>query len=115
MEKKIVSEELEEISRWFLSSREERKQASKVNESAESRTQEPESEFETDESVSIRRRISFSKSQTGQNEMKASLLKHLQDNYLIQRVELKKTTEEIQPKEKKHIKEEVLLYIKDSP
>jgi hypothetical protein len=115
MEKKIVSEELEEISRWFLSSSEERKEAPKVNESEESRLHRPESEFEIDESVSIRRRISFSNSQTGQNEMKACLLKHLQDNYAILRVELKKTTEHTQPKEKKHIKEEVLLYVKDSP
>jgi hypothetical protein len=115
MEKKIVSEELEEISRWFLSSSEERKAALKVNESEESRLHRPESEFEIDESVGIRRRISFSSSQNGQNEMKACLLKHLQDNYAILRVELKKTTEQIQPKEKKQIKEEVLLYIKDSP
>ncbi len=115
MEKKIVTEELEEISRWFLSSSEERKEASKVNESEEPRLHRQESESETDESVNIRRRISFSNSQNGQNEMKACLLKHLQDNYAILRVELKKITEQIQPKEKKHIKEEVLLHIKDSP
>ena len=113
MEKKIVSEELEEISRWFLSSSGEGKEAPKVNESEEKQLHQPESEFETDESVSIRRRISFPNSQNGQNEMKASLLKHLQDNYAISRVELKKTTDHIQPKTRKNTKEEVLLYIKD--
>ena len=112
MEKKIVSEELEEISRWFLSSSEEGKETPKVNESEE-RLHQPESESETDESVSIRRRISFPNSQNGQNEMKASLLKHLQDNYAILRVELKKTTDRVQPKARKNTKEEVLLYIKD--
>jgi hypothetical protein len=112
MEKKIVSEELEEISRWFLSSNEEGKETPKVNESEE-RLHQPESESETDESVSIRRRISFPNSQKGQNEMKASLLKHLQDNYAILRVELKKTTDRVQPKTRKNTKEEVLLYIKD--
>jgi hypothetical protein len=112
MEKKIVSEELEEISRWFLSSREEGKEAPKVNESEE-RLHQPESESETDESVSIRRRISFTNSQNGQNEMKASLLKHLQDDYAILRVELKKTTDRVQPKTRKNTKEEVLLYVKD--
>jgi len=112
MEKKIVSEELEEISRWFLSSREEGKEAAKVNESEE-RLHQPESESETDESVSIRRRISFPNSQNGQNEMKASLLKHLQDDFAILRVELKKTTDRVQPKTRKNTKEEVLLYIKE--
>jgi hypothetical protein len=112
MEKKIVSEELEEISRWFLSSSEEGKDAPKVNESEE-RPHQPESGSETDESVSIRRRISFPNSQNGQNEMKASLLKHLQDNYAILRVELKKTTDRVQPKARKNTKEEVLLYIKE--
>jgi len=112
MEKKIVSEELEEISRWFLSSSEEGKDAPKVNESEE-RPHQPESGSETDESVSIRRRISFPNSQNGQNEMKASLLKHLQDNYAISRVELKKTTDRVQPKARKNTKEEVLLYIKE--
>lgn len=112
MEKKIVSEELEEISRWFLSSSEEGKETPKPNE-AEERLHQPESESETDESVSIRRRISFPNSQNGQNEMKASLLKHLQDNYAILRVELKKTTDRVQPKTRKNTKEEVLLYIKE--
>jgi len=114
MEKKIISEELEEISRWFLSSREEGKEAPKVNESEERQLQRPESECEIDESVSIRRRISFPNSQTGQNEMKSCLLKHLQDNFAISRVELKKTTDQFQPKAKKNVKEEVLLYLKDS-
>jgi hypothetical protein len=113
MEKKIVSEELEEISRWFLSSSEEGKVAPKVNESEERQFHQPESESETDESVSIRRRISFPNSQNGQNEMKASLLKHLQDDYAILRVELKKTTDHVQLKTRKNTKEEVLLYIKD--
>jgi hypothetical protein len=72
-----------------------------------------ESESETDESVSIRRRISFPNSQNGQNELKASLFKHLQDNYAILRVELKKTTDCVQPKARKNTKEEVLLYIKE--
>lgn len=111
MEKKIVSEELEEISRWFLSSSEEGK---KVNESEKRPPHPPESEIEIDESVSIRRRISFPNSQSGQNEMKACLLKHLQDEYAIARVELKKTKEHVQVKGKKNTKEEVLLYIKDS-
>jgi hypothetical protein len=114
MDKKIVSEELEEISRWFLSSSGEGKEAPKVNESEEKQPRPPETEFEIDESVSIRRRMSFPNSQNGQNEMKASLLKHLQDNYAISRVELKKTTDHVQPKTKKNIKEEVLLYVKDA-
>jgi hypothetical protein len=113
MGKKIVSEELEEISRWFLSSAEERKEARRVNESVESKLLRPESGSELDESISIRRRISFSNSQNGQNEMKACLFRHLQEDYAILRVELKKTSEQILPKEKKHLKEEVLLYIKD--
>ena len=111
MEKKIVSEELEEISRWFLSSSEERE---KVNQSEERPPHPPESEIEIDESVSIRRRISFPSSQSGQNEMKACLLKHLQDDYAIARVELKKTTDHVQPKGRKSTREEVLLYIKNS-
>jgi hypothetical protein len=111
MEKKTVSEELEEISRWFLSSS---KEGKKVNESEERSPHRPESEIEIDESVSIRRRISFPNSQSGQNEMKAWLLKHLQDDYTIARVELKKTTDQVQPKGKKNTKEEVLLYTKDS-
>ena len=80
---------------------------------SEERLHQPESESETDESVSIRKRISFPNSQNGQNEMKASLLKHLQDNYAILRVELKKTTDRVQPKARKNTKEEVLLYIKE--
>lgn len=111
MEKKIVSEELEEISRWFLSSSEE---GEKGSESKEKPLHRPESEMEIDESVSIRRRISFPNSQSGQNEMKACLLKHLEDNYVIARVELKKTTDHVRSKGKKNTKEEILLYTKDS-
>ena len=115
MEKKIVSDELEEISRWFLSSsRGEGKEASKANESEERPPHPPESESEIDESVSVRRRISFPNSQRGQNEMKACLLSHLQENYLISRVELKRTSDHFQPKAKRSTKEEVLLYLKDS-
>jgi len=111
MEKKIVSEELEEISRWFLSSSEE---ARKAGEKEERPAHRPEGEIEIDESVSTRRRISFPDSQKGQNEMKACLLKHLQEDYVVSRVELKKTTDHVQPKARKNTREEILLYTKDS-
>ena len=111
MEKKIVSEELEEISRWFLSSSEEGRKEGEKDERPPSR---PESESEIDESISIRRRVSFPDSQKGQNEMKACLLKHLQEDYVLSRVELKKKTDHVQPKAKKQTREEVLLYSKDS-
>ncbi len=116
MEKKIFSEELEEISRWFLSPNEERKEGpgKSLPESVEGQTHQPGEEFEIDETVHVHRRISFSNTQNAQNEMKACLLKHLQENYTILRVELTKTTDQLLPKAKKNIKEEILICVKDS-
>ena len=130
MEKKIFSEELEEISRWFLSSNEERKEGptKSLPESVEGQTHQMDGqthqadgqthqtgeEFEIDETIRVQRRISFSNTQNAQNEMKACLLKHLQENYTILRVELMKTTDQLQPKAKKSVKEEVLICVKES-
>lgn len=71
-------------------------------------------ESEVEETVSVRKRIGYPNTENAQENIKRCLFKHLDEDYMICRVELKKTKNISQPRAKKRTQEEILIVLKDS-
>jgi hypothetical protein len=109
------NQELEGISDWFISANDEKAKASER--SQETRTEHyglRDKEYEVDELVTVRRRITVPNTEDGQNSMKELLQKHLEDRFTLFRVELRRTVGKADKKARKSIREEVIILHKDS-
>ncbi|MGD2124834.1 MAG: hypothetical protein PVG99_02070 [Desulfobacteraceae bacterium] len=116
MEKKSAARELENVADFFLSSgKKEKTPDNNLSEFNGDDSDQAEGEFEVEEAVSVRKRIAYPDAENAQENIRQCLLKHLQEDYHIYRVELRKTTDIERPRSKKSKKEEVLIFLKGSP
>jgi uncharacterized Rossmann fold enzyme len=114
MAKKSRAGELENIADFFISSKDKEEAA---EDSLNALAEDPnpgEAEFEVEETVSVRKRITYPDGANAQDNIKRCLLKHLEEKYKIHRVELKKTVDMEMPGNKKKTQEDVLILLKDS-
>jgi hypothetical protein len=75
----------------------------------------PEIECRIEESVSVRRNIAYPPSPNAHQNILNSLSKHLEENYSIKRIDLRKTDEILRPGKVKYIDEDVTICIEDHP
>ena len=116
MEKKGPVQDLEKLSNLFISSGDkETGSAEDVPEPKEMDSAQAAGEFEVEELVSVRKRIAYPDTQAAQEDIKRSLFEHLEEDYSIRRVELKKTAQISSPGNRRRTKEEILIFIKESP
>ena len=121
MEKKGPVQDLEKLPNLYISSGD--KETVSAEDLPEPKGPEPKEmdpaqetgEFEVEERVSVRKRIAYPDTQGAQEDIKRSLFKHLEEDYSIRRVELKKTAQISSPKNIRRTKEEILIFIKESP
>lgn len=115
MAKKSSARELENIADFFISTKEkEEDPVDSLTELAEDADQGKDA-FELEETVSVRKRITYPDTENAQDHIKRCLLKHLEEEYEIHRVELKRNMDIEMPGNKKTTKEEVLILLKESP
>jgi hypothetical protein len=114
MAKKNGARELENVADFFISPK-------KKDKAPEDRLNEPagdldwqEAEFELEETVSVRKRMAFPDGENAQDHIRRCLLKHLEEEYEIHRVELKRSLDIEMPGNRKTSKEEVLILLKDA-
>jgi hypothetical protein len=113
MEKNGSAQELTSISGLFISSQEEK-------EGTLSQLSEPEGDCwnpskedcDIEESVTVRKRIAYPGTRTGQEKIKKNLFDFLKNGYSISRIELKKTSETFRPGNRIITSEEIALYMK---
>jgi len=116
MEKKGPTQELEKVSNLFISSSEKEKtSAEKLSEFEEIYSGQAADEFEIEETVSVRKRIAYPDTENAQENIRKCLFKHLEEGYFICRVELRKNADILKPRSKKKTKEEILIFLKESP
>lgn len=72
-------------------------------------------DVEVEESVRVQRKMVFPASKESQESMRRTLLDYLQENFVITRVELKKTTDIFKQGKKTIKEEELVLFLKDPP
>jgi hypothetical protein len=72
-------------------------------------------ECQIEESVAVRRIISFPPLPNAQQNILNSLSKHLEENYSITKIDLRKTDEILRPGKIKYIDEEVTICIEEHP
>jgi len=72
-------------------------------------------ESEVEETITVRKKIAYPNTENVQEKVRRCLFKHLDEDYMICRVELKKTKDTSQPRAKKRTQEEILIVLKDSP
>jgi hypothetical protein len=114
MAKKSSARELENVADFFISSKE--KEENPVG-SPSALAEDPgqgESEFEVEETVSVRKRIAYPDTENAQDKIKRCLLKHLEEEYDIHRIELKKSRDIEMPGNRKRTQEDVLILLKES-
>lgn len=68
-----------------------------------------------EESVTVQKNIAYPPSPNTQENILNALSKHLEENYSIKRIDLKKTDEISRPGKRKYIDEEVTIFIEDHP
>jgi hypothetical protein len=115
MAKKNSAREMENIADFFISPNEKEKDpVDGLNDLAGDLDQGG-AEFELEETVNVRKRMAFPDGENAQDHMKRCLLKHLEEEFKIHRIELKRSLDIEMPGNKKTTKEEVLILLKDSP
>jgi hypothetical protein len=113
MEKIGQVQELSAISGLFISAQEGKKAASPlVSDLRGAAWGQPREDCEIDETVTVRKRIAYPGTSTGQENIKKSLLGFLHDGYSIARIELKKSSETLRPGNRTITNEEIALYLK---
>jgi len=70
-------------------------------------------ESEVEETIAVRKRIAYPATENARENIKRCLFKHLDEDYMICRVELKRTKEISQPGAKKRTEEEILIVLRD--
>lgn len=115
MEKKRLGRGLDDISNLFLTPRKDKKIPEEnadhqvAGNTTVSDTTEPLCEIE--EHVSIRRNIAYPETSNSQQDLLNSFSRHLEENYRIKRIELKKTDHISRPGMKKFRQENITLFI----
>jgi hypothetical protein len=104
MEKKSPGRGLEEISNIFLSTKE----------NANENSPQTENQFEIQETVTVRKKLSFYNDENVQKNMARSLSKHIEKGYNIRRIYLQKNEDMSTPGNRIHRKENVIISIKSS-
>ncbi len=109
------NQELEGISDWFISANGEKRKAPERSQETKIKnySQGP-NEYEVDELVTVRRRITVPNTENGQNRMKELLQRHLEDRFTLFRVELRRTEGNVEAKASKSVREEVIILLKES-
>jgi hypothetical protein len=101
MDNRRLEKGLEEISNIFLS-------AGKKGENTSHR---PGNQCETEETVTVRRKLFFCDHNNVQQNIKTSLAKHLEGGYQLTRIRLQKNETVSTPKNKIHREEEVIISV----
>jgi hypothetical protein len=73
-----------------------------------------ENQCEVEETAKIRKTIAFQNDENAQQNMRSALSRHLKEGYGIRRVELKKTAENSEPRNRVRTEEDVTIFIKGS-
>jgi hypothetical protein len=111
MEKTSSVQELGSISNFFISASEERR-GSFSNVPELKVYGHPKEDCEIEESVTARKRIAYANTRSAQENMKKNLFAFLQEGYTISRIELKRTSERVEPGSKTITNEEIALFLK---
>ena len=115
MEKKSLGRGLDDISNMFLSPRKDEKisEANANHEFVENKTSSDNTEplCEIEENVSVRRNIAYPDTSNSQQDILKSFSRHLEENYRIKRIELRKTDRISRPGMKKYIDETITIFI----
>lgn len=111
MEKKSLGRGLDDISDIFLSTRKDKQEDKNKLGGFSSDSDNTEIKCEIEEDVIVRRNIAYPNTPYAQQDILKSLSKHLEENYSVKRIELRKTDRISQPGIKKSIEERITIYI----
>ena len=115
MEKKSTAQEIAEISNFFLSSSDKEKMlAEHLYDFKGIPSVEVEDGSEVEETVSVRKKIAYPDTENAQENLKTCLFKYLEEDYMICRIELKRTADISKPRRKKRREEEVVIVLRDA-
>ena len=115
MEKKERGRELGCVSDLFISSGEEEEVPDeKLLEFKGTYADQTEDDFEVEETLSVRKKITYPASEKAQENIRRCLHEHLKDDYIINRIELMKSTEILKLRNMKSKKEEIVIVLKPS-
>jgi hypothetical protein len=112
MEKKERGRELECVSDLFISSGEEQVPGEKQLELEGTYADQPEDDYEVEETVRVRKTITYPASKRAQENIRKCLYEHLKDDYIISRVELVKRSEVLKLRNVQTKKEEIIIALK---
>ena len=116
MEKKNPAQELAEMSHLFLSSSEQDKPPGETVFALKGTSSGQAADgCEVEETVNVRKRIAYPATENAQEKIKRCLFNYLEENYVICRVDLKKTADVQKPRNKKSTQEEICIFVKDGP
>jgi hypothetical protein len=104
MEKKGTGRGLEEISSIFLSTKE----------NTDENSHQTEDQCEIQQTVTVRKKLTFYNDENVQKNMARSLSKHIEKGYNIRRIYLQKNEDISTPGNRIHRKEHVIISIKSS-
>ena len=106
-----MNRELENVTKLFISSSDEK---TSMEDQLQGRGALPEDDVsEVEETVRVHKKIAYPNTRNAQEHMKRCLLEHLQKDYLISRIELKKATDILEPKVRRCRQEEITIFLKD--
>ena len=109
-----MGRELESVANLFISSEEEDKNPVKEPFEFRKNTSGQELDFEVEETVKIRKKIAYPETEKAQENIKRRLFQLFQEDYIINRVELKKNTCTNKLKNRKFTQEEIIIFLKTS-
>jgi hypothetical protein len=116
MEQKPSVQELANISDLFVSSsNKEETGRTDLFEGRRGSSDQLEDGSEVEETVSVSKRIAYPSAKNVQEKIKRCLFKHLDEDYRICRVELRKTKNTSEPGTKKRTEEVIVIFLKDAP
>jgi hypothetical protein len=107
-----MSRELENVTKLFISSSDDEISAESQLRGQGAALEDDASEVE--ETVRVQKKIAYPNTRNAQEHMKKCLLDHLQKDYLISRIELKKATDILEPKVRSCRQEEITICLKDA-
>ncbi|MGD9022485.1 MAG: hypothetical protein PVJ62_01780 [Deltaproteobacteria bacterium] len=116
MEKKATGRELESVANLFISSDETKQEsAERPFELRAAQASQAEDDFEVEETITVRKKIAYPATQNAQSNIRRCLNEHLQDDYIISRIELRRSTDILTLGNRKSKQEEVVIFLKPSP
>ena len=115
MEKRRLGRGLDDISNLFLTPRKDKKNPEEnadhevARNTTVSDTTEPLCDIE--EHVSVRRNIAYPDTSDAQQDMLSAFSRHLEENYRIKRIELRKTDQTSRPGMEKYVEEKITIFV----